>query len=198
MNVHLARDLATTQAADGLPRRAWTADEIKAMVQAGIIAENERLELIGGELVPMSPKGNRHELVKRAMQEFWFPRVVGTSTTLITETTLWINPTHFLEPDFVFWPRAVPIRDLGPANINLIVEIADTSLTYDTGRKAALFATFGIPEYWVINAEDLMTRIHRGPTGSTFASVTDHTANVLLTPAQLPALAVQLAALDLV
>jgi Uma2 family endonuclease len=196
MNVHLARELATTQAAEGLPRRAWTADEIKAMVQAGIIAENERLELIGGELVPMSPKGNRHELVKMTLQRYWFSKL-PSHVSLITETTLWINPTHFLEPDFVFWPRAVPIRDLGPANIELIVEIADTSIAYDTGRKATLYATFGISEYWVINAEDLTTRIHRGPTGSTFASVTDHPPSVLLTPARLPALAVELAMLDL-
>ena len=54
----------TTQAAEGLPRRRWSVAEIEEMVAKGIIAEDERFELIGGEVVPMSPKGNRHELLK--------------------------------------------------------------------------------------------------------------------------------------
>jgi Uma2 family endonuclease len=58
---------AATQAAEGLPRRRWSVAEIEAMVANGIILEDERFELIGGEVVPMSPKGNRHELVKKAL-----------------------------------------------------------------------------------------------------------------------------------
>ena len=67
MNEHVADFLPmpeTTQAAEGMPRRPWTVAEIEAMVQAGIIAEDERFELIGGEVVPMLPKGGRHEMVK--------------------------------------------------------------------------------------------------------------------------------------
>ena len=51
----------TTQAAEGLVRRRFTVAELEAMVAAGIIDEDERIELIGGEVVPMSPKGNHHE-----------------------------------------------------------------------------------------------------------------------------------------
>ena len=53
-----------TTAAEGLPRRRFTVAEVEAMVAAGVMKEDERVELIGGELVPMSPKGNRHEIVK--------------------------------------------------------------------------------------------------------------------------------------
>ena len=56
----------TTQAAEGLARRRWTVAEIEAMVAAGIIAEDERFELIEGEVVPMSPKGIVHERLKTA------------------------------------------------------------------------------------------------------------------------------------
>ena len=63
-----------TQAAEGLPRRRWSVAEIEEMVAKGIIVEDERFELIGGEVVPMSPKGNRHEVVKAALQQHWFPR----------------------------------------------------------------------------------------------------------------------------
>ncbi len=66
--LHLSRLPATTQAAEGLPRRRWTVAQIEEMVAKGIILEDERFELIGGEIVPMSPKGIRHELVKRAAE----------------------------------------------------------------------------------------------------------------------------------
>ncbi len=56
-----------TRAAEGLPRRRFTVAEVEAMVAAGVMKEHERVELIGGELVPMSPKGNRHEVVKTAV-----------------------------------------------------------------------------------------------------------------------------------
>ncbi len=197
MTIHSAPARAPTQAAEGLPRRAWTADEIKAMVRAGIIAETERIELIGGEVVTMSPKGNRHELVKHALQEFWVPRVVGTQTTLITETTLWISDKNFIEPDFVFWPRSVRLADLKPDGIDLIVEIADTSLAYDTGRKAALYAGFGLREYWVIDATALTTRIHRIPDGAAFTSIAEYAGDIVVTPSTHPGLAVQLAALEI-
>ena len=57
-----------TSAAEGLPRRRFTVAEVEAMVAAGVMEEDERVELIGGELVPMSPKGNRHEVVKIALR----------------------------------------------------------------------------------------------------------------------------------
>jgi Uma2 family endonuclease len=57
----------TTSAAEGLPRRRFTVAEVEAMVAAGVMEEDERVELIGGELVPMSPKGNHHEVVKTAL-----------------------------------------------------------------------------------------------------------------------------------
>jgi hypothetical protein len=54
----------STEAAEGLPRRRFTVAEVEAMVEAGIMDEDERVELIGGELAPMSPKGNQHEVVQ--------------------------------------------------------------------------------------------------------------------------------------
>ena len=54
----------TTQAAEGVPRLRWTLAEFDRLAELGILTEDDRIELIGGELVPMSPKGNRHENVK--------------------------------------------------------------------------------------------------------------------------------------
>ena len=77
----------TTQAAEGLQRRRWSLTEIDAMVEAGILLEDDRFELIGGEVVPMSPKGNRHELIKAALTHHWVKRCPD-GVRLITQTTL--------------------------------------------------------------------------------------------------------------
>lgn len=188
---------ATTQAAEGLPRRRWSLAEIEAMVAKGIILEDERFELIGGEVVPMSPKGNRHELVKAALQQHWFPRIVGTPTNLITETTLYVSEDEFLEPDFLFWPRSIPLKDVTAASAHFIVEVADTSIGYDLGVKAEVYARVRLRELWVINAETLVTTIHREPGPAGYADTQKLGPHDLLEPLQAPQLAVRLGTLDI-
>jgi len=195
MNEHLrlARLPGTTQAAEGLPRRRWSVAEIEAMVAKGIIAENERFELIGGEAVPMSPKGVRHELVKKMLQQYWIPKIVGTPIDVITETTLYIGEDEFREPDFLFWPRSIALEDVTAASALLIVEVADTSLRYDLATKAPVYARLGLPEYWVINALTLATTIHRQPGPDGYPDPLQVGAEEQLEPLLAPQLAVRLA-----
>jgi Uma2 family endonuclease len=154
----------TTSAAEGLPRRRFTIAEVEAMVAAGVMEEDERVELIGGELVPMSPKGNHHEVMKAALLRRWY-RAVPDHLDLVPETTFRLSEDTYLEPDVVIYPRASGLRGLTGANALLVVEIADSSLRYDTGRKAALYASFGIRELWVVDAVRLTTRVFREPAG---------------------------------
>ncbi len=65
-------DSRVTRAAEGLPRRRFTVADVEAMVTAGVVNEDERIELIGGELVPMSPRGYQHEVVKVALLRRWY------------------------------------------------------------------------------------------------------------------------------
>lgn len=188
---------ATTQAAEGLPRRRWSVAEIEAMVAEGIILEDERFELIGGEVVPMSPKGNRHELVKKALQQYWTPLIVGSPIDLITETTLRVGQDEFYEPDFLFWPRSIPLRDVTAATALLVVEVADTSLGYDLGTKAGIYARLGLCELWVINATTLVTTVHHKLEPAGYADVGKAPASDLLVPVKAPQLAVRLGALNI-
>lgn len=80
---------------------------------------------------------------------------------------------HLLEPDVVIYPRTSGLRGLTGANVLLVVEIADSSLRYDTGRKAALYASFGIRELWVIDAVRLTTRVFREPAADGYRDVRD-------------------------
>jgi Uma2 family endonuclease len=151
---------ATTQAAEGLPRRPWTIAEIEAMVKAGIIGEDERFELIGGEVVPMLPKGGRHEMVKLELNQH-FQRIRPQDLYIAQETTLRLDERSFLEPDFCVFPRSIFPSDVRGYDVLLAVEVSDTSLAYDRGRKIGIYAAFGIPEVWAIDANSLVTRVHR-------------------------------------
>src|SRR6185437_7041203 len=113
--------------------------------------------------VPMLPKGDCHELLKAALVIYWARRLPD-DLRLVPETTFRLTPDTYLEPDFVFYPKATGLRRLSADTAQLVVEIGDSSLGYDLGRKAALYASFGIAELWVIDAVHLVTHIHRVPS----------------------------------
>lgn len=175
MNEHVAEFLPmpeTTQAAEGMPRRPWTVAEIEAMVRAGIIAEDERFELIGGEVVPMLPEGGRHEMVKVELNRH-FQKTAPDNLTIAQETTLRLDDRSFLEPDFCIFPRAILPGDMRGHDVLLAVEVSDSSLAYDRGRKLGVYAAFGIPEVWVIEAASLVTHVHRRLGAEGYRAVLD-------------------------
>ncbi len=178
-------------------RRRWSVAEIEAMVQAGVIEEDERLELIGGEVVPMSPKGNRHELLKTSLTRLW-SKQAPDDIFLAQETTFRLDEDTFLEPDFVFYRKAIGLVNLKPETALLAAEIADSSLGYDLGHKARLYATFGVRELWVIDAVKLETHIHRRPGIEGYQEKLLVPPNAVLAPDFAPQLAVRLGALELV
>jgi hypothetical protein len=140
MNVAVAPRV--TRAAEGLARRPFTVAEVEPMVEAGIIDGDERVELIGGELVPMSATGRLHEAVKVAINFRWC-RLCPETCRLAPETTFRLSDDTYFEPDFVIYPHASGLTGLSQSNVLLVVEIADSSRRYDTGRKAKLYAGFG-------------------------------------------------------
>ena len=92
----------TTQAAEGVPRLRWTLDEFERLGELGIFTEEDRIELIDGELVPMSPKGNRHEVVRTAILN-WLRRNLPDEFDLCVEPG-WRAAGSYCEPDFLVGP----------------------------------------------------------------------------------------------
>jgi Uma2 family endonuclease len=152
----------TTQAAEGLMRRRLSVVEVEAMVEAGIFAEDERFELIGGEIVPMSPKGIRHEVIKGSLNMHWASRL-PPDIAMLPETTFRLSEDTFVEPDFVFFRRADGLAALSPSTALLAVEVADSGLSYDLDRKTRIYAAAGVREVWVIEAKSLVAHIRRSP-----------------------------------
>lgn len=177
-------------------RRRWTVAELEAMVAAGILGEDERLELIGGEVVPMSPKGNRHEMLKRALLRFFFEKLPG-EFDFLPETTLRFNDDTFCEPDIVVFPKALSVSELRADNLLLVIEIADRTLAYDLGRKAELYAKYGVRELWVIDAIGLSTRTHLEPSLTGYRHAQDWPAAHPVTASFIDGLSMTLATFEL-
>ena len=130
------------------------------MVRVGVIAEDERFELIGGELVPMAPKSVAHERVKIALNRF-LQCAAPEHLTIAEGTTLRLDAATFLEPDFCVFRRDLDFARLDGPAVLLAIEVADSSLAYDRGRKIAVYAAFGLREVWVIDAKRAVTWLHR-------------------------------------
>ncbi len=181
----------TTRAAEGLDRRCWSVAEIEAMVSAGILAEDERFELIGGEVVPTSPKGPYHEWIKIELNRFW-QRAAPDHLQIAPETTLWLDEYTFVEPDFWVHARVAGPRKTTGADMLLAIEVADSSLAYDLGRKIGVYAAYGVPEVWVIDARTLVTRVHRALGAAGYAEIVNIPHDQPLVSILAPELAVTL------
>jgi Uma2 family endonuclease len=179
---------------EGLPRRPFTVAEIEGLVQAGLIHEDERFELIEGEVVLMPPKGAWHENLKRQLNRHMVKRLPD-HLQLIPETTFRLSERTFIEPDFLIYPSHVRLEEISGDNVLLAIEVADTSLAYDLKRKPLLYAHFGIRELWVIDAVKRITTIHREPINDAYQAVSTYGPEETLTPLLAPELAVSLGAL---
>src|SRR5581483_4963874 len=188
---------ATTRAAEGIPRLRWTLEEFERLTELGVLSEDDRIELIGGELVPMSPKGNRHEVVRDELQN-WIMRRLPETLRLSSEIG-WRPPgAHtYVEPDLLICPMEFKGVTVAPPDVLLAIEVAQSSLRFDTTTKARLYGALGVREYWVVNAKTLVTRVHREPIALGYKSVEDVAPDVALTPLLVPALTIRLADLPI-
>ena len=129
----------------------------------------------------MSPKGNRHERVKIELVDAWV-RLRPDGYRLAPETTFRLSEDTYLEPDFVVYETASGLENLKGETALLVVEVSDSSLRYDMGRKAVLYAGFGIRELWVIDAVELVTHIFRTPSAEGYRDVREVAADENITP----------------
>lgn len=131
--------------------------------------EGERIELIGGALRRMTPIGPPHtstvdrltRLLVLALSELAWVRVQGSFAA---------DDLSEPEPDFCIFPLG-DYDTAHPSVAHLIIEVSDSSLAYDRGEKAPLYAACGVPEYWVVNLRDRVVEVHRGPGAGGYRDV---------------------------
>ena len=191
-------NIAVIQAAGELPpRRAFTVDDVRRMVEAGVLAEDERLELVGGDFVVMAAKGYAHEWIKSALIRTIAP-AAPEDVIVGVEMTLQFAPDTLLEPDLAIVRRdRLQKSDAGymsvePGGCSLIIEVAASSLNYDRRLKAALYASLGVAELWVIDANERITWVHTGPRADGWSSIVERGPHERLTTPVLPGFSIAL------
>jgi Uma2 family endonuclease len=148
-----------------LQRYRFTADEYRRMGEAGILPEDARVELIGGEIIRMSPTGHRHVAGVNRCNRL-FSRAVGERALVSIQNPVDLGPHDEPEPDVsLLRPRTDDYADElpRPADVLLLVEVADSSLEYDRQTKLPLYAGAGIPEAWLLNLREGRLEVHREP-----------------------------------
>jgi Uma2 family endonuclease len=194
-------NVAVTTAAEGFPRRAFTVDDVSRMIEAGIIREDEKFELIEGEIVMMAAKGIVHERTKSALN-IAVVRALPDDLTMGVEVTLRLTNTIMLEPDIAVFPKelfkksSTGFAQLDPGEAYLVIEVAVSSLAYDKGLKARLYARHRVREFWVVDASERTTFVHTGPSGDGWTSVVKCGPQDALTTSALPGFSIRLGEID--
>ena len=144
-----------------LPRRRFVVSDLFALQDSGRLGESD-VELIDGDLVIAAAKRNDHEVVKRALLRL-LARLLPEDVAIGVEQTLYLADDQAPEPDIALYPLAILPEDLRGDQVYLLIEIAQSSLARDLGRKAQIYAAAGIGNYWVIEAQSRRLFRHRGP-----------------------------------
>ena len=188
--------LPTTQAAEGVPRLRWTTADLIRLTDLGIFRAEDRLELIGGEIVPMSPIGRRHEVVAEQIEDALRARAPA-DVRVRAKPQLNLTDDTCVEPDIFVMPAHMRSYDVRGDTVLLVIEVAKSSLDFDLGMKARTYARHGVRDYWVVNADTLATRVHRQPGANGFAEAFDAGPEQSIAALLAPALAVRMRDLDL-
>ena len=147
-----------------VPRpRLWTREEYYKMAEAGVFRPSERVELIGGRIVTMSPQNSPHATALTLAHEE-LRTLFGTGYVVRIQLPLDLSPSSQPEPDITVVRGSV--RDYAsthPTTALLVVEISESTLAFDRGEKASLYASAGIPEYWIVNLLDRRLEVYRDP-----------------------------------
>jgi Uma2 family endonuclease len=143
--------------------RRWTRQEYEYLAEIGVLRPDEHVELIGGEIIEVPPQHSRHATAVRLAEDV-LRAIFGAGFDVRTQLPLALGQHSEPEPDVavvVGTPR--DFTDAHPTSALLVVEVADTTLSFDRDTKGSLYAAAGIPEYWIVNLVHRQLEIHRDP-----------------------------------
>jgi len=141
----------------------FTVDEYHRLAEAGILGEDDRVELLDGDLINMAPIGGEHRTLVDTLTLLLASRAEQERYRIGVQNPISLDPYSEPQPDVVLYDSSVLGRHPRPEEIYLLMEVADTSLSYDVGPKLAAYARAGIREVWVIDAIRRRVLVYRHP-----------------------------------
>ena len=170
-------------------RKLWTRKECELLEENGLLTE--RYELIFGDIIYKMPQNLPHKIAVMLIT-FWLARVFGEAyiqAQMATGVNLADAEINAPEPDIAALnvPLAsLPGNEPAPADIALLVEVSASTLNFDLGVKARLYARAGIVEYWIADIAGRRFIVHCSPGADGYADVTEHDANAEIAPLARP------------
>jgi Uma2 family endonuclease len=160
------------------------------MVASGILGENDRVELIRGELLDKMPVGDAHvEVVNRLGRTF--SKLLDESVTVSIQNPLVLADSE-PEPDVALYTRRMPGKARA-SDVHLVIEVSDSSLDFDRTVKLPLYAEAGIRDFWIVNLIDNQVEVYRQPQlDGTFSSVETLHRGSVVGPLDFPQIQLQI------
>lgn len=175
-----------------LPVHKLTVDDVRAMLESGVLDRTAKYELIEGVVYDVPSENPPHIDVKSEIV-IHLARTVPDEWFVVADATLKLSLDNAPSPDVYVFPAHIATADLKPSDVSLVIEIADTSLSDDLGPKAALYARYGVQEYWVVDIARRVILAHRARVGEGWATPLEISAEETAVCAGVPALRLRLA-----
>ena len=175
-----------------IQRRLFTVAEYMAMGEAGILHEDEHVELLAGEIIQMAAIGNRHLFCTDALNMLLAPALVGRAIVRV-QGSIQLDEYGMPEPDVVLLrPRPDYYAETATSEDVLLIEVADSSLEYDYGHKSEFYAAAGIPEFWIANLRTGEVEARTDPVDTAYTTVRTIPADGAITPQAFPDVTLEL------
>jgi Uma2 family endonuclease len=176
----------------GVRQRRWSKAEYYRLGELGFF-RGERVELIEGRIMVQSPQNPQHSSHVDHIADV-LRNAFGPGSRVRLQMPIDLGQTTEPEPDIVVVAgTSAQFLNAHPASADLIVEVSDTTLSYDRRRKGSLYARAGIPDYWIVNLVHRRVEVYRAPVpdanrpyGHRYSSRTDLTPPATVTPLALP------------
>jgi len=175
-----------------LLKRLFTVAEYHKMAEAGILSEDDRVELLEGEVVRMAPIGLRHATCVRRLNRL-FSKWVGERAIVDVQNPIRLGEHSEPQPDVALLkprPDFYATSHPGPEDVVLVIEVAETSAAVDREVKVPLYARFGVPEVWLVDLAEDRVEVFREPSAQGYREVRVLRRGESVAPALLPDLAV--------
>ena len=169
-------------------KKLFTVDEYYEMARVGILTESDRVELIEGEIVEMSPIGSRHQAIVDELAYIFF-NAVGDRARVRIQGPLRLADVTEPQPDVqLLTQRDDRYVDGHPTQVDalLVVEVSDTSLAYDRNYKSAVYSMRGVPELWILDVNRPRLFVMREPAELGYRVVMELEVGDTIAPLALP------------
>jgi Uma2 family endonuclease len=156
--------------------------EFEAMIARGAFSTDNQLELFDGYIVDMDAKGPLHECFESRILRRLFEAFLKSplALELRVECAVALGEGWLVQPDVVLITPFDEVRRITPSDVQLVIEISDTSLGFDLTAKARAYAKSGIPAYWVVDAQGQLTHVHANPIAEAYREVSALSADAMI------------------